>query len=134
MNYVAPLLALLAVGPLVACGQKAEEKIVVTTDKPNLTVSVSSCKKESFDPKQPRIQSVTWLQKSTVEVKAWGEMNCGVNRVASAYKVSGNALELDYVGSYFPKRESTRCDCFHDFVYVISNLEKRDYQITFWGH
>jgi hypothetical protein len=128
-NYRQALCAILVTGLLASCGKGIE----VTTNSPQLKVSVSSCKEASAPIGPPAIQKIRWIEAMTLEVRARGEMSCAVDHVSAAYALSRNALELGYSGGISPeaaKKPPPACRCVHEFVYVISNLEKRSYVIT----
>jgi hypothetical protein len=129
MKFVAVLLAMLVVSALAACGSGIE----VTTLSPNLTLSVSSCQEKLKYPGPAATQKARWLDESTLEVRARDDLLCDVDRVAGAYAVSGRSVELGYAGSFSKDKAvkpPTECLCRHDFVFVISNLDKRSYTIA----
>ncbi len=129
MKSIVPLAALSAVSLLAGCGQGIE----VTTNSPDLKVSVSSCKESRSLGGQQPIQKIRWLESMTMEVTARGEMQCGVDRVTAGYAVSGATVELGYAGSIVSstaKAPPPGCKCVHEFTYVISNIDKRGYVVV----
>ncbi len=128
-NYKLVLCAVLASSLLAACGKRIE----VTTNAPNLALSVSSCKEPWAPPGPPPFEKIRWIEANTLEIRARGEMSCEVDRVSAAYAVSRTTLELGYAGSLSQDaatKPPPECRCIHDFVYVISNLPKRNYRIV----
>ena len=120
---------MLATSLLAACGKSIE----VTTNSPQLKVSVSSCKEPPAPNGPPPIQKILWKEGGILEVRARGDMLCEVDRVTAAFALSRKSLELGYVGGFSPeaaKKQSPACSCMHEFTYVISNIEKRNYIIT----
>jgi hypothetical protein len=129
MKFTVLLAAISAASLLAACG----EKIEVTTNSPNLKVSVSSCKESRTPGAQPSIQKIRWTESMTVEITARGDMSCGVDRVTAGYAVSGTTVELGYAGSVMSstaKPPPPGCRCVHEFTYVISDIDKRGYVVV----
>jgi hypothetical protein len=127
--FVFHLAALLGISVLAACGSGIE----VTTTSPNLALSVSSCKEKLTGPGPAPTQNVRWIDASTLEVKARGDLLCETDRVAAAYAVSRKSVELGYTGSFSAGKAAKpppQCFCMHDFVFVISNLDKRSYMVS----
>jgi hypothetical protein len=128
-NYRQALCAILLTGLLASCGSGIE----VTTTAPNLALSVSSCKEKLTGPGPAPTQKVRWIDASTLEVKARGDLLCETDRVSAAYAVSRKSLELGYAGSFSAVKAAKpppQCYCMHDFAFVISNLDKRSYMIS----
>jgi hypothetical protein len=136
-TFIGPI-TLFATLVLAACGQGPN----ATTDSPNLKLSVSQCKGQSTAPPPPPpgvtttisprpspVKQVRWIEGTSLEVTARGEMQCGVDRVIGRYAISGSILELAYQGAFSHEGPRPACDCAYELKYTIAGLEKRDYQI-----
>ena len=99
--------------------------------KQNLNFTVGECNSEIDPYTNPMfgIISKEWLNENTLLIKAYLKTYCGGVEIRGDFKIKGDKLILEYdfiTGEYL-----TQCNCAHELNYEISNLEKKDYSISF---
>jgi len=114
------------------------------TDQPaNLVFSAKACDKSinAFNSSQMGIQEKTWLDDTTLLVRANIGINCGESiKNFGDYRASGNTAPPNYLVLYYKVNPCNLqgvlntcmdCICAHELSYKISNLPQKDYIITF---
>ena len=106
--------------------------------QPNLEFTSKPCE-YTFQPLGPlpsytdqQLNESTWLGEKTLFVKAYVGINCAEKVDWGSYAVEGSNLILSYkVPACYPTKPCAECSCAVELDYKITNLEKKDYNITF---
>jgi len=98
---------------------------------PTLDFSLGVCDSKIDPYSQPPagILKQAWLDKTTLQVQGFLKTYCGGAKITGDFKLKDLALDL-----YFKITTDgpvTSCLCAHKLTYKISNLEKRDYTVSF---
>ena len=111
-----------------------------TSQAPNVTlkqisttlrVGVTECDDLSkYEGKYDRVLYASWLNDSVLRVETAVQSNCIYYVRNPAYEVNGNYLTLSYELYNDNPKMLASCDCAHIIVYEISELEKKNYQIS----
>lgn len=96
----------------------------------NLDFSYGPCNNSinTFDESSLGIQEFVWLTNDSLQVKAHVSLNCVEKIKRGNYEMTGDSISLLYKASTCGGlRSCARCMCAHELVYVISDLDKKDY-------
>ena len=96
----------------------------------NLEFSIGQCN-SNIDPYSPPIEKILsqeWLDDGTLLVEAYLKTYCAGAKISGDYELKDINLILKYKVTI--SGPVTTCVCPHGLTYKISNLEKKDYQIS----
>ena len=76
------------------------------------------------------VNKVEWLDENTLRVTAIIYINCVLGLKDAGYTIEGNTLNLLYDQTDIgPDEQLVACACPHEAIYIVYNLEKKDYDI-----
>jgi len=98
---------------------------------PILTFTVGECDLEIDSYSEPiaGVISEGWLNEDTLLIKAYLKTSCAGAEIKGGFEIEKNKINLKYI--IIAKGAVTQCNCAHELNYKISNLEKKDYFISF---
>ena len=65
-----------------------------------------------------------------MSVETYVKYPCGGASFSGEFAIEGNKLILKYDTIVPPGEPVTTCNCAHKIVYTISNLKKKDYEVS----
>ena len=90
-----------------------------------LEFSVGECDLDPYG-KEEGVQETTWLDNTTLEVKAYVIINCAEEIESGSYELVNDTIILRYI---CPKcEECAKCLCGYELTYTFTHLEQKEYQ------
>ncbi len=95
----------------------------------NLEFSFKDCDDgvSPYEKSQLGVRGKTWLNDTTLSVKAYVSINCAENITYGTYELNGNNLTLEY--KVQSPNTLTKCMCAREVNYKITALDKMEYII-----
>jgi hypothetical protein len=133
-NMFKKMLALIGILLLIGCTETDSGSI-------KLDFSVGGCDDTTLPgltwQPDPGIQEVTWLDNTTLQVKAYSIIEClyRSNSITGDYTISGDNILLTYS---LPPVQGTaelyQCVCSRQLTYTFYNIPKKDYSFELVLH
>jgi hypothetical protein len=104
--------------------------LLIFNKNKNFEFSAGECNNSlaAHDKAQQGIREINWLNDTTIQINAVVSINCANKIKGGDYNQDGNDLALKYKTSWSYFMAS--CMCAHELNYKISNIERKDYNIT----
>ncbi len=119
------LLAILSVilisGYIKQIQQKTQETVMEFSSGP-CDPDISPC-----DSSELGIKQITWINETTLKVKAYVSINCAEEIESGNYEITNDKIILIYKSPRC-KDVCANCLCAHELVYNFTNLKRKDYQ------
>lgn len=96
----------------------------------NLEFSLKKCNEDvsAYDHNDLGIKEVTWLNDSTIFVKAHISTFCGGENISfPSYRISDNTLILKY--TRVKENAITKCSCAKEINYTIHDIPNSNYEV-----
>ena len=84
-------------------------------------------KSSPFNSSDLGIKEITWINDTSLQVKAYVNINCAEKIENTDYEIIDGKIVLIYKSPRC-KIFCANCFCTHELVYNFTNLEKKDYQ------
>ena len=125
-NYIligifAILFVILVSGCIKQMQQKTQETVMEFSSGP-CDPDISPC-----DSSELGIKQITWINETTLKVKAYVSINCAEEIKSGNYEITNDKIIL-ICKSPRCKDACANCLCAHELVYNFTNLKRKNYQ------
>ncbi len=116
------ILIIILVGSYIKQTQQKSQEIVMEFASGPCDPKISP-----YDSSNLGIKEITWIDNTTLQVKAYVSINCVEEIKNGDYDITDDRIILIYKSPRC-KDICAKCLCAHELVYNFINLERKDYQ------